>query len=175
MKSYNKSNFFKHTFCEFVKVENDIFNENKMHFKSKSGSNYYYTKEGVYRHSNHWGRVANCRWRLLSDQKIKSQDYYVGFANWSDFYPLNEKEKQFYISVDFNTNEVIIKHRKNKEKVFLFFAETAQKRVLDIKKILLQDKWAKYYETDIETLRTYIVNELVNSNRTLQEIKLSYQ
>ena len=94
MKHYTKSNFFKHTFCDFIKVENSFFDENKTHFKSASGSQYYFTEEGVYRYSNHWGRVANCRWRLVSESRVKNQEYHVGYAKWINFYPLNESEKQ---------------------------------------------------------------------------------
>jgi hypothetical protein len=99
LKIYTAANFFKHTFCDFTKVNEDFFTENEIHFKSKAGSNYSYTKEGVYRYSNHWGRVANCRWKLIGNEKLKSQNFYLGFASWSSFYPLDEKEKQFCISV----------------------------------------------------------------------------
>ena len=174
MKTYNKTNFFKHTFCEFKKVNQDFFDDNKAHFKSKSGSKYSYTKDGVYRYSNHWGRVANCRWRLVSNEKIKSQNYYLGFAKWTDFFALNETEKQFYISVDFKTNEVNFHHKGTKENTFLFFAETAQKRVNQIRKLFSDDKWAKYFDDDIDDLRKKIITTLINSNNSFQEIK-SYQ
>ena len=171
MKIYNKTNFFKHTFCGFTKVENDFFNENEMHFKSKSGSNYFYTEEGVYRYSNHWGRVANCRWRLDSSQKLKSQNFYVGFAKWTDFYSLKETEKQFYISVDLTFSKVDFHHKETNPGAFLFFVDTAQKRVAQIRKLLADDKWAKYFEEDIKQLRGKIITELCNTNKTLQEIK----
>ena len=171
LKTYNKSNFFKHTFCEFRKVESSFFKENKFHFKSKAGSQYFYTEKGVYRYSNHWGRVANCRWRLFSDEKIKSQNFYVGFAKWCNFYPLNEKEKQFYISVDFENKMVDFHHKETNKEAFLFFAETAQKKVIQIRKLLNEDKWATYFEEDISVLRINIINEYINSNKSLQEIK----
>ncbi|MFT5762154.1 MAG: hypothetical protein ACI8WA_001280 [Polaribacter sp.] len=175
MKIYNKTNFFKHTFCEFQKVELSFFNENKFHFKSKAGSQYFYTDEGVYRYSNHWGRVANCRWRLLSDEKIKNQNFFVGFTKWTDFYSLNKAEKQFYIAVDFETKMVDFHHKETKEGVFLFFAETAQKRITQIRKLLSEDKWANYFAGDIEFLRKKIITEYVNSNKTLQQLKLEYK
>lgn len=174
MKTYNKSNFFKYTFCDFTKVNPVFFDENKVHFKSKASSQYSYTNEGVYRFSNHWGRVANCRWRLHSDEKIRSQDYYLGFAKWADFYALNETEKQFYISVDYINNNVNFHHKETNDDVFVFFAATAQKKVAQIKKILLDDKWAKYFEEDIDLLRKKIITEYVNSNKSLQEIKQDF-
>ena len=174
MKTYHKSNFFKHTFCTFKRVNQDFFDENKVHFKSKAGSQYSYTKEGVYRFSNHWGRVANCRWRLLSDKKLKNQNYYLGFANWKDFYTLNETEKQFYISVDFDTCIVDFHHTATNSEAFLFFAETAQKKVAQIRKLLLDDKWANYFDEDIHTLRKKIITAYINSNKTLQEVKVGF-
>ena len=175
MKTFSLNNFFKHTFCEFQKVNTDFFKENEFHFKSKAGSQYFYTEKGVYRYSNHWGRVANCRWRLLSNEKIKNQNYYVGFAKWTNFYGLNETEKQFYISVDFENNTVNFHHKATNEDVFLFFAETAQKRVSQIRKLFSNDQWANYFETDIEILRKNIINQYINSNKTLQQIKLEFQ
>lgn len=170
MKTYNQTNFFKHTFCEFTQVNDFVFPENT-HYKSKSDSVYFYTDEGVYRKSNHWGRVANCRWRLLSNKKIKSQNFYTGFAKWSDFYPLNETEKQFYITVDFETNSVNFYHKATKESAFLFFAEAAQKKVEQIRKLLSDDKWTKYFEQESYLLKKNVVNQFINSNKSLQEIK----
>lgn len=151
-----------------------VFPENT-HYKSKSNSYYFYTDKGVYRKSNHWGRVANCRWRLLSDEKIKNQNYYVGFAKWIDFYALNEAEKQFYIAVDFKNKTVGFHHKATKEDAFLFFAETAQKKVTQIRKLFVDEKWANYFEEDLETLQKKIITTYINSNKTLQEIKLEHQ
>jgi len=155
-------------------VNQEFFDENQVHFKSKAGSQYSYTEEGVYRFSNHWGRVANCRWRLLSKEKLKSQNYYLGFAKWTDFYALNETEKQFYISVDFENKLVDFHHKGTKEGVFVFYAESAQKRGVEIRKLLSDHKWANYFETDIEELQRNIISEYINSNKTLQEIKRSF-
>lgn len=175
MKTYNRSNFFKHTFCDFKKVNQEFFDENQVHFKSKAGSQYSYTEEGVYRYSNHWGRVANCKWRLYSDKNLKNQKSYLGFAKWSDFYALNETEKQFYISVDFESMGVDFHHKGTKEDGFVFFAETAQKRVIQIRKLFLDDKWAKYFDTQIALLRKNIILEYINSNSSLQEIKTKFE
>ena len=174
MKTYNKLNFFKHTYCQFTKVKNDFFNANETHFKSKSGSEYLYTNDGVYRYSNHWGRVANCKWRLTSDERLKNQNYYVGYAKWEDFYALNETEKQFYITVDFISKKVDFHHKETKPEAFLFFAETAQKRITHIRKLFVDDKWANYFSTDIDELRKLIINEYINSNKSLQEIKVLF-
>ncbi len=175
LKSYNKTNFFKHTFCQFEQVSQMHINQNKMHYKSKAGSKYFYTEEGVYRYSNHWGRVANCRWRLLSSEKIKSQNYHLGFAKWTDFYPLKETEKQFYILVDYHLKTVNFYHKETNPEAFLFFASTAQKKVKKIKQLLVEESWAKYFELPIDELREKIITEYINSNISLQEIKRLYK
>lgn len=174
MRTYSKYNFFKHTFCSYKKVNQDFFDENNVHFKSKAGSQYSYTEQGVYRFSNHWGRVADCRWRLLSDEKIKNQNYYLGFAKWTDFYALNETEKQFYISVDFEKSIVEFYHKETKEDVFVFFAETAQKKVSEIRKLLTDHKWANYFDEDIDILREKVITKYINSNKTIQEVKSQF-
>ena len=100
VKKYNKSNFHKHTFCEFTEVEASTIPTIEWQYKSKSGSGYCFTAEGVYRSSNHWGRAANCRWRLISStkviSKINNSQNRIGYAKWTDFYQNNEIENIFY-------------------------------------------------------------------------------
>ena len=73
MKIYHSKNFHKHTFCLWTEVSQTDFDLQKPQFISKSGSEYYFTEKGVYRISNHWGRAANCRWRLITDSEYKNQ------------------------------------------------------------------------------------------------------
>ncbi len=175
MKKYNSSNFFKHTFCIFNHIEEYFFKENIVHFKSKSESLYSYTKEGVYRYSNHWGRVANCRWKLNTSKKITTQSYSLGFAKWSDFYSINEDIKLFYITVDYQKKHVDYHHKNDKKAGILFIFNEAQKRVKQIRKLLKEEKWALYFNEDIGEVRFFIISKLISSNLTLQEIKMAYQ
>ena len=71
IETYNKTNFHKHTFCIFQEVDFELIKNLKLNFKSKSGSSYYFVENGVYRLSNHWSRVANCKWRL--DKNLNKQ------------------------------------------------------------------------------------------------------
>ncbi|NVK51364.1 MAG: hypothetical protein HWD85_00405 [Flavobacteriaceae bacterium] len=174
MKLYNKYNFFKHTYCEFTEVNPNFFKENPIHFKSKADSSYSYTEEGVYRYSNHWGRVANCRWKLIADNAYKTQVHHLGFAKWTDFYALNETEKQFYISVDFKMNKVGFYHKKERDDVFLFYLKEAHKRIIQIRTLLKEEKWANYFDQNIDELRKNIISKLISSNKTLQEIKAEF-
>ena len=169
---YHKNTFFKHTYCEFMQIEDVILPE-KTHFKSKHNSLYHFTKEGVYRKSNHWGKVATCRWKLIPNTTYKNQQTVSGFAKWEDFYPLNETEKIFYILVNFETKKATIKAKQAKETAFLFTLSGAQKKEKQIKKLFKEDKWALYFNQSIEELRIKIISELINSDVTLQQIKLN--
>ena len=173
MKTYHKFNFFKYTYCEFNNVAISFFEEKKAHFQSKSGSYYSYTDEGVYRYSNHWGRVANCRWPIKGIEDYKNQNYYVGFAKWTDFYPLNDIDKVFYLLVNFESQQVKIM-RVNPEKEenhYLMNSILAHKRLKEIQTIFKEYKWAKYINASIEELRELIIDRLLNSNTSLAVIK----
>ena len=174
MKTYNKTNFFKHTFCKFTQVDDFQFPENT-NYKSKSDSLYFYTEEGVCRKSNHWGRVANCRWKLISKRSYKNQQTVIGFAKWIDFYPLNSSEKIFFIEVDFENKLAKLQTKKESSTNQFFTFSEAQKRIKQITHLFKDDKWAKYFEDDLEIIRKNIISEFINSDKTLQEIKIRFK
>lgn len=170
MKIYNQTNFFKHTFCEFKLVENFEFPENT-NYKSKSESIYFYTEEGVYRKSNHWGRVANCRWRIIANEDYKNQQVIIGFAKWQDFYPINSIEKIFFIDVNFEEKKATIQSNGENSLDYLFSFSEAQKRIKQITHLFKDDKWASYYDEEIDSLRYKVISSFIKSDKTLQEIK----
>jgi hypothetical protein len=173
LKKYNQQNFFKHTFCEFTQIDNFQFPENT-NYKSKSESMYFYTDEGVYRKSNHWGRVANCRWKLISNQNYKNQNIVIGFAKWVDFYPINSSEKMFFIDVDFKNKLVKLQPKKENSTNFLFTFSEAQKRIKHINHLFSDDKWARYFEQDIDDLYFNVISDFINSDKTILDIKRAY-
>ena len=173
MKVYHKFNFFKYTYCEFESQSLDFFKDKSAHYQSKSGSLYFYTNEGVYRYSNHWGRVANCRWKIKNIEDYKSQNYYVGFSNWNSFYQLNDTDKVFYVTVDFLLKKAIIKRVKNEDKsaLFLMTSEFAHQRLKQIQTLFKEHKWATYFDEDIDVLRKRLIKKMLKSNQTLQQLK----
>jgi hypothetical protein len=177
MKKFTRYNFFKYTYSEFKEVSEDIFKENTTHYKSKSKSMYHYTPEGVYRYSDHWGRVANCRWKLLANCDFKNQVNHLGYAKWSDFFEINNSDKLFYLKVDFKQKKVSFKHKEVEpsDTNFLFTAQEAQKRLKHIRVLLKEDRWAKYYDQDIDGLRKSIISEFISTNKTLQELKIEHK
>jgi len=174
LKTYNPTNFFKHTFCEFKEITNFKIPEN-INFSSKSDSTYFYTNEGVYRKSNHWGRVANCRWKLISIANYKNQEVVVAFAKWTDFYPINSNEKTFFIEFDFIKKITNIQTKKEDTKHELFGFSEAQCRIKKITRLFKDDKWANHFDLEIESLRSKIISEFINTNKSLQEIKKNFK
>lgn len=167
----------------FKEVNFDEIKVLKPNYSSKSGSSYYFRDEGLYRVSNHWGRAANCRWKLDSssvndDENLKHVQIKVGYAKWTDFYPNNEQENLFYIEVDFEAKTVDFLHKNNPEydgKLVCRNAPETAKRIKICKEVLLEDKWCKHLEfKSIEELRKEVVYELLYTNASFITIKQNY-
>jgi len=174
---YNRSNFHNRTFCIFIAVDLEVIKDIQPNFKSKSGSSYYFTESGVYRLSNHWGRAANCKWRLSSDTKNSNRTK-LGFANWNDFYPDNDFEKLYFIEVNFETQSANYYHKQNEnftsDKVIRTSNETT-KLIKQIRILFEETAWTKYLKADNpEILRKEIIEKLINSTKSFQEIRRDY-
>lgn len=168
-------NSFKNTFC--------IFQEEKLHaieglvaqYQSKSGSTYYYTKIGMYRLSNHWGRLANSKWRLEPLEPETESKIKLGFAEWTSFYPDNALDKLYYIEPNYINNTVNYQHKNNPKydnRAILRTSFETTKRIKQIRNILGLTSWANYFDyEDIDILRKEIVDQLVFTDKTLEQIK----
>lgn len=175
-KNYKPSpNSFKNTFCVFKEVLPFALEGLKIQFESKAGSVYYYSKEGMFRQSNHWGRLANSKWRLLPLHPETESKFKVGFALWSDFYPDNKEDKLYYIEADFENNTVTYQHKNNPDfdgKAILRTSFETTKRIKQIRNLQQLTSWAKYFEyEDLQTLRAEIIKELIFTNKSLDDIK----
>jgi hypothetical protein len=175
---YNKYNFHKYTFCVFNEVEKEAIDGLKLSYQSKSGSSYYFTNDGVFRVSNHWGRAANCRWRLQSKAKNTNQVNRIGYANWSDFYSNNEQGKFFYITVNKENKEVDFQHKDNPNystDVVLRNAAATAKRIQLIREVLLEENWSKYLTfDDLDELRNEIIELLIKTDDSFIKIKQKF-
>ena len=174
MKTFTKYNFHKYTFCIFNQVNASEIEHLKMSFVSKSGSSYIFTSEGVYRKSDHWGRAANCKWRLQTNSTDTSRTK-IGFAKWSHFHAINEFEKLYYIDVNFAEKTVQYNHKDISQDANLYLRnaiETA-KRVKEIRSLFENDKKLRYWETHLafEDLLENVVRNLVQTDLNLLEIK----
>jgi|JI6StandDraft_1071083.scaffolds.fasta_scaffold129319_1 hypothetical protein len=180
IKTYNKTNFHKYTFCIFKEVVVDAIVDLKLNYKSKSGSSYYFTENGVYRLSNHWSRVANCKWRLINEnsnvnQNINSIRTKLGYANWSDFYSDNDVDKIYFVEADYASKTVNFYHKQSSnylsDKVLRSSSETT-KLIKQIRTLFEETAWAKYLNVDdINVLRKEIIEEMITTNKAFQEIR----
>lgn len=146
-----------------------------MQYDSKSGSKYFYTEAGMYRLSNHWGRLANSKWRLEPMDPQTDSKFKVGFAAWNSFYPDNSEEELYYLEVDYNTKTVHYQHKNNPNfdlKPILRTSFETAKKIKQIRNLLALTSWAKYYDyDDLDVLRKTIIDQLIFTNKTLDEIK----
>ena len=150
----------------------------KVQYDSKAGSKYYYTKYGMYRLSNHWGRLANSKWRLEPLEPETISKFKVGFASWSDFYPDNAEEELYYLEANFIKKTVNYQHKNNPlhdKKAILRTSIETTKRIKQIRNLFTLTSWAKYFDyEDIDDLREKIIEELIFTNKTLEEIKKQF-
>ena len=174
-----KSKSFKNTFCIFTEIDSKEIENLIVSYQSQSGSSYFYTKIGMYRLSNHWGRLANSKWRLIALEPESLSKTKLGFANWSQFYPDNNHDLLYYLEADFKKNSITYQHKNNPNydnKAILRTSLETTKRIKQARNILTLSNWAKYFEyDDLNELRHQIVNELIYSNKTLEEIKKNIQ
>ena len=147
----------------------------KRQFESKAGSAYYYTEAGMYRVSNHWGRLANSKWRLIAREPETASKTKIGFAAWNDFYPDNAEEKLYYIDANFEKNTVTYQHKQNPDrdtKAILRTSFETTKRIKQIRNLQQLTSWAKHFDyDDLDVLREQIIRELIYTEKTLEEIK----
>lgn len=171
-------NAFKHTFCVFEEVSIDVVNGLEIQYNSKSGSKYYYTKTGMYRLSNHWGRLANSKWRLKPLELETISKIKLGYAPWENFYPDSPVDALYYLEANYQTKTVTYQHKNNPtydKKAILRNSLETTKRIKQIRNLFNLTSWAKYFAyDDIDLLRQKIINELICTTKTLEEIKKEF-
>ena len=166
---YNKHNYYRNTYAIFTEVDQVDLPFSVWQYNSKSGSSYYYTSDGIYRKSNHWGRAAKCRWVLATGDNlyVSKGRIRIGFAKWTDFYENSESTKSYYVKVDFINKVVTYDHKSrdiNSNSKYNTAKET-QKTIKKVKRFLETDNWSKYYEyEDLEILRKQLITELITTN-----------
>jgi hypothetical protein len=177
-KIYSRLNFHKYTFCIWNEVSSEEIKDLKISYTSQSGSQYIFTPTGLYRISNHWGRVADCHWRLIPLAEFKNQNITVAFANWTNFYSNDDTSKLFFIKIDFETNEVNFYHKQsleNQKGIVLRNAKETARAIRTIKQVLNETNWSKHLKfEDLDALRKEIINELIATEKSFLEIKKAY-
>lgn len=171
-------NSFKNTFCVFHEVSIDSILGLKIQFDSKSGSKYYYTIQGMYRLSNHWGRLANSKWRLEPLESVTDSKIKLGFASWDTFYPDNALEELYYLEADYKNKIVNYQHKNNPNydnKAILRTSFETTKRIKQARNLFNLTSWAKYFDyEDLDVLRQKIIDQLIFTNKPLEDIKKDF-
>ena len=171
---YTRFNFHKNTFAVFKKTEQPV-GFIKPHYISKHGSQYFFTNNGVYRYSNHWGRVGNCRWRLENIDH-KQQTNYWGFCMWQQFYN-NKEGLPLYFIEKVSENNYSYNHKKNSSQVNVAYrsaSETA-KVLKKIHEIQESDAWAKHLTyDDYDVVKKHFIDQLIETNKNFVKVKQEY-
>ncbi len=172
--NYYRNTFYKNTFCNFRAVDISKIETLKCGYISTK-SKYYFTSKGVYRQSNHWGRVASCRWRLQSLNVKVNQVSTVGYANWTDFYSNNEVEKLFFLYYSKRDNTITFHHKDSAyytKNVCLRTAKDTAKAVRQCKELLETDTWTKYLSYDnINVLRKEWLHKIITTQTSLLKLR----
>jgi hypothetical protein len=99
----------------------------------------------------------------------------IGFAAWSEFYPDNAEEELYYLEVDYDKNKVNYQHKNNpnfNSRPILRTSFETTKKIKQIRNLFALTSWAKYYDyDDIDVLRKQIIDQLIFTTKTLDEIK----
>jgi hypothetical protein len=168
-------NSFKNTFCVFQEIEAKVIEKMPVQFESKAGSRYFYTESGMYRLSNHWGRLANSKWRLEPMEPETTFKTKLGFAGWNEFYPDNSEEELYYLEANYTKNTVNYQHKNNPnydKKAILRTSFETTKKIKQIRNLFTLTSWAKHFDyEDLNLLRREIINQLIFTNKSLDEIK----
>ncbi|MFM2265958.1 MAG: hypothetical protein RLZ77_1378 [Bacteroidota bacterium] len=174
-KIYNRTNFHRHTFCVFQEVQADEIKQLVLNYKSKSGSEYYFTEAGVFRKSNHWGRAANCKWRLIPIDTTSTNRTKIGYANWTSFFTDNDFEKLYYIQYDAGSKTANYFHKDQvilpKQAVLRTAAETT--KTLKLIRGLVNDiAWMDYMpHQHKDQLLQFVCDQLCTTTKSIYQIK----
>ena len=85
MYEVNVDNFFESTIANFNRVTDSSF-EFIPDIVTKSGSEYMYTEEGVYRKSDHWNnKIALCSWLLDGYRSFENVIAYCAFKDFKAY------------------------------------------------------------------------------------------
>ncbi len=175
-----KTKSFKNTFCVFKEMPLSDIENIPLAYSSQSGSKYYYTNQGMYRLSNHWGRLANSKWRLESSSIVNNESKYkLGYAAFSSFLKDNNNDKLYYLEYNSSDKTINYQHKLSPncdQKAIARTSTETTKRIKQARNILNLTNWSKHFDfDDLDDLRSKIINELIYTEKPLEEIKRVFQ
>ena len=115
---------------------------------------------------------------MNSNSNYKNQNTRIGFAKWTYFYLNDETSKLFFIKVNFEEKTVDFDHKESSNfngVALLRNAIQTSKVIPNVKMILNETAWSKHLQYyDLDVLRREICLELINSEKSLVEIKRKF-
>jgi len=162
-----KKRSVKNTFCIFEECDLELIPKALPDYSSDSGSNYFYTNEGVFRESDHWGKAGNSKWRLLPLEKynnLPNRRKKLGFAKWTSFHSDNTVEKLYFIELNFKNKEVYFNHKNNLEENQIVILRNSLETAKVIKKIrhyYKSNSKFKHFESEVQ-IENYLL-DLINT------------
>lgn len=138
---YGRQNFFRQTYCVFVSADAAVLKDQQPDYVSRSGSRYFFSDEGVFRISNHWGRAAKCKWRLVQSEKTDRKSGSCGFARWEDFHRDNEYEKLYWLDLSGNTVQYRHRDESDYDGSALFTGAEVTRRIRKIREFVKKNGW----------------------------------
>lgn len=165
IKKYNRYNFHRSTYCEFQEVAASELPKDKPDYESQSGSQYYFTEKGVFRISNHWGRAAKCKWKLVSKYTQNTRTK-IGFATWDSFYEDDENKALYFIDFKRLENDYFISYQHQNHPSYngqiVRTASQTAKMIKQIKELMDSDKKLNHLPIDErESVREDWIRELI--------------
>ena len=119
-------------------------------------------------------KIGNAIAQPVPSPRRKSK-FKIGFAPWDEFYPDNADEKLYYLEANYVLCTVNYQHKNNPNydnKAILRTSFETTKRIKQIRNLFNLSSWAKYFDYyDIDDLRKTIIEQLMYTNKTLDEIK----
>lgn len=144
----------------------------KPNYVSEKGSQYFFSEKGVFRKSNHWGRVGNCRWKIHA-LNYKAQEMIIGYAAWQDFFSINGYDSLYFILHTENGFDYFHKNDKIYQKEFILRTAGQTAKILQqLKEIETIPAWFDYFSDTNENLIEFFSKGLINSNKSLSQLKI---
>jgi hypothetical protein len=163
----------------FQEVSADEIQQLVLNYKSKSGSEYFFTQVGVYRKSNHWGRAANCKWRLIPTDTTSKNRTKIGYADWTSFSPDNDYEKLYFIQYDAASKTANYFHKDQgilQEQLLLRTSAETTKTLKLIRGLVNDIAWMDYMpHQHKDQLLQFVCDQLCITNKSIFQIKAEAQ
>ena len=163
----DRDNFFKNTHADWKIAKTP---DRQYDYKSASGSEYWYEKDGVYRRSNHWGNVASCRW-YLEDEQYQSMfhDKSLSFEDNKKYSGLGAKSR--YSKIGIEQGSIWWENSKSKKYALTGFSKWDDFEKMEFNSAETKEGWYQNFKLkEIQSLEDF--NESIQREIDLLETEI---